>query len=324
MKTPFLKIKENESSEEYGIIGNVYYKYYIHDINLPLVITFAHLGEVTSTTDISNSNYTPWAYNFIKKQNLNVLSFSTYKTPNWYRGKTFHNFIKKLALELVVFKEKLGYGSSMGGYAVSAFADTLGLDRILILNPISTLNRSLVPWETRFRIAATKYPWDTLFHDAALSSCDGHIVYDPLFHCDYQHAQRYKHLVHIKFPGVGHSTASHLQRLKILQPLFDSFIKNTINKHKLNKLLRKRRNYLGYYDWLLSDKNIHLTPKRKVIIEKYRNILLIKKYKYKVISQTQIKSLKKILLRLESKNPTMAKKISAIMEKIENANSYTC
>ena len=119
-----------------GFIDDVYLKYSFHDVNAPLVITFSNAGEVTSLDDLQSDNYSPWGFDFVKSYNVNVLSFSSIGKANWYRSAEFHSFIKSLSKQLKVFNEKLGYGGSMGGFAVSVFSNCLGINRQLLMNPI--------------------------------------------------------------------------------------------------------------------------------------------------------------------------------------------
>ncbi|MDO6804081.1 hypothetical protein Q4595_16665, partial [Wenyingzhuangia sp. 1_MG-2023] len=177
----------------------------------PLVISFSNAGEVTNPNHIHETSYSPWGYEYLCKKNLNVISFSCMGETTWYRNDLFIDFLESFALQLKKFRRKIGYGGSMGGYAVSAFANLLELDNVLLMNPISSLNTSsLVPWETRFASAANGLNWEQRYNDGANLNCKGMIVYDPLFDLDNRHAKRYKTLKHIHFPGVGHGIPKHL------------------------------------------------------------------------------------------------------------------
>lgn len=61
-----------------------------------------------------------------------------------------------------------------------------------------------------------------------------------------------------------------MRNLGLLKELVTEFLEGDINKDKFYKKARKRRKYAGYYKWMLSEDNIHLTKKRKGVIEKYQ------------------------------------------------------
>ena len=178
-----------------------------------------------------------------------------------------------IASNLPHFPERLGYGGSMGGYGVSVFANIFRFDRVLLMNPISTLNGNLVPWEPRFP-AGRSLNWESGLNDGAKMTCPGYIVYDPLHKLDRRHAERYANLVHLKFFGVGHTTPDHLVALKLLKPLFLNFVKNTIDKKQFQHDVRARRTILPYYEGMLNLRNRKLTPKRQRIIIKWQSKFL--------------------------------------------------
>lgn len=67
------------------------------------------------------------------------------------RNLELTSFISEIGKVIKNFPERLGYGGSMGGGAAGSFAELLNLDRLLLLNLITTLNKDIVPWETRFQ-----------------------------------------------------------------------------------------------------------------------------------------------------------------------------
>lgn len=259
---------------ESGVVDTIVYKYDFHDLSKPLIVTFS---PANISVDKVNGEYSsPWAFDFLRKKGLNVLSFSCSSKKNWYRSEPLRKFIDKLSKELPQFSEKIGYGSSMGAYAVSAYSNLLKLNRVLLINPISTLNRKLVPFETRFQTYARKFDWENGCFDGAKTKAKGFVVYDPLFHLDSTHAKRYKGLVKLKVPGVGHNMPVHLNKMGILQDLVAKFIDDKLDVASFHKVARVRRDIKRYYTWMLSDENVHLTEYRKQVILKYA---LMKKFR---------------------------------------------
>ncbi len=265
------KIYLEKNKDTYIHSNNLFMQYYIFDEKLPIVITFGPLGTQIDNEDIQNSIAEAWGFKFIKSQGLNVISFGWTGKNTWYRDHSTFKFMENLSTELENFPERLGYGGSMGGYAVSAYSNTLKLDRILLINPISTLNKYLVPWETRFRGASDGLDWGNgNTYDGAITKALGYVIYDPLFSPDRRHAERYQNLVKLKIFGVGHQLPLHLKDMKMLKWIFFHFINDTLDKQVFYKKARKRRTLRSYYNWLLSEENTHLTKKRAYIIDTYR------------------------------------------------------
>lgn len=155
-----------------------------------------------------------------------------------------------------------------GGFGASVFADVLQVDKLLLINPLSTLNKGLVPFETRFKYGAS-LDWSGVYNDGAKNNASGYVVFDPIFDLDSKHAKRYVNLDKLKFSGVGHAMPAHLQNIGILGELFDRFILGKIDRDWFYKSIRRKREYSHYYSWLMSDQNTHLTKIRKLIITKY-------------------------------------------------------
>ncbi|MDL4862170.1 hypothetical protein NPJ88_007485, partial [Halomonas elongata] len=163
-------------------------------------------------------------------------------------------------------------GGSMGGFGVSALANPLGINRMLLFNPISSLHSKKADFKYRFKSARTSLDWDCLYNDGADANATGYIIYDPFFRVDALHANRYQNLTKLKFPGVGHSTPTHLSKINALKWVFSSFLNGEISRLDFGNKIRRKRKYKHYYSWMLSEKNNHLTPKRKEIIEKYYDV----------------------------------------------------
>ncbi|MEZ8252996.1 hypothetical protein AB6C79_09745 [Vibrio splendidus] len=257
------------------VIDDVFCCSCIRDTNSPLVITFSNAKEVTYQNDLTRYDYSPWAFDFLISNNFNVISFSSINKENWYRSEIFHDFIESLSPLLKVFPERIGYGGSMGGYAASAFSNVLGLERLVLYNPISSLHEKLTPWETRFLFAKRELNWDSRYNDGAVSHSKGFIIYDPLFKLDRLHAKRYK-LKGIRIYGVGHGVPRHLANLGLLKKTALECLKGDFNEVEFYKRSRRRRDYQGYYNWLLSEENARLTLPRKKIIKSHKKSYLKK------------------------------------------------
>ena len=254
------------------LLGDVFCKYNIISYDLPIVVTFSNMGIATTLEQSNSLNYSPWGFEVVKNFGYNVISFSCFETDNWYRSASFLNHVDAIRHFLEKFPARIGYGGSMGGFGVGSFSKALKFDRVLLFNPISSLNFNLAPWETRYK-EAKSLNWNGEYADGADFDCDGYIVFDPLFSLDRNHAKRYKNLVALKIPGVGHAMPKHLSKLGLLKQLFQDFLKDDVDVSIFHRHAKKRKLYPHHYSWLLSPQNLHLTPKRRIVIERHKRAL---------------------------------------------------
>ena len=261
----------------FGLLGSIYYKYYFHDINSPLIVTFAPDGELKNSSVAKGED--PWGFSFLKRNNYNVLSFCSIENQsNYYRDSDFINSLHEVSSTLPDFIERIGYGGSMGGYAVSAFANVLGLERILLINPISTRRLDIATWdyEAGRSLHTFGYDWGGPYADGADADASGFVIYDPLYDLDRKHAVRFKNLRPLKVHGVGHGVPNHLQAMNMLSWIVIAFIENKLSEKDFYHRIRARRLIKRYYDWLLSPQNKHLTAQRAHIINRYKLIMMKK------------------------------------------------
>jgi hypothetical protein len=101
----------------------------------------------------------------------------------WYRDPWVWDEFDRLANDgfFKGFDRVAFYGASMGGYAACAFAAASPGCEVVAISPQSTLDKNVVPWETRYKIA-----WDRDFSgaygDAATASRAAQqvtILFDP-------------------------------------------------------------------------------------------------------------------------------------------------
>jgi len=258
------------NEECYGFIGSIYFKYYFVDPASPLVITFAPWGGIDE--DLAKSGGSPWGYEFIKSKSLNILSFSTISgKENYYRDSIFLSQLENIGNIIPKFPERLGYGNSMGGYAVSAFSNPLKIDRVLLLDPVSSRRKDIATWDYNGgrNLRSFDFDWSGMYTDGADTIAKGYVVYDPLFDLDKKHATRYHSLTKLRVPGVGHSMPQHLQSMHMLGWVVDGFIKDELSIKEFYKKARSRRNISQYYEWMLSSQNKKLTTRRMNVIRNY-------------------------------------------------------
>lgn len=265
-------VKSKFPVERRLVIGDVYCKYFFFDCSRPLVVAFGNAGTVTSKSNITDDRYSPWGFDISKSLDCNVLAFSCIEDTSWYRGRELHSFIEGISGFLLSFPFRLGYGGSMGGFAVGAFASVLRLDRVLLLTPITTLSASIMPSESGHR-KSKSLNWSGGYADGADFNAGGYVVYDNLLRRDTLHAKRYRNLKHLRAPGLGHGLAPRLQAIGMLKRLVTDFINNNVDEVWFRKSARNRRFLPRYYNELLQRKDL-LTPRRVAVLKRYRRAAL--------------------------------------------------
>lgn len=300
-----------------GVVGNVYYKYNFISYDLPVVVSFAFLNSNAKKDDLKNEGFEPWAYHYLSKKGVNVVSFCCFEGNDWYLDDEFYEFTLWLGSVISEFPSRVGYGSSMGAFGVASHANNLRLDSILLCAPISTLNNELASFEYRFNPAVRRLDWSDKKKDGATCRSNGYVVYDPLFEVDSLHASRFSSLRPLKLLGVGHGIAVHLNNLGMLNWMVDELIWNgSISEDRFYEESRARKNYNRYYHWMLSNNNKYLTPGRSEVIRAYYERLLLKRGDAKVIENKYISQIRNIALSLEGENIQAAHDLMIIASKL--------
>jgi hypothetical protein len=212
-----------------------------------LVVSFDNLDIAMNKRD----DRRPWGFKFIQDQGWSMLGvlaggWTWYREP-WVwaqfdalRGSGFFNRFGR-----VVF-----YGASMGGYAAAAFSPAAPGADVVAISPQSTLDKTLVPWETRYKVA-----WDRDFTgpygDAAEVSRAARrvtILYDPYEPLDAGHVARFTHdnVMRLRTPLLGHRLGSSLNQMGILPPVILGALSGELTEAEFYRLLRARKTFPRY------------------------------------------------------------------------------
>ncbi|RYM07979.1 hypothetical protein [Sphingobium cupriresistens] len=214
-----------------------------------LVITFFAFGMVNPRTIQMDE---PWAFNFVRSQGVSVLGVKP-ATADWYRGEELHRYFRSAEFSDLAasFDRVIFYGTSMGAYAGLVFSQALPSADVISLNPQTTLDTRIVPWEPRFKVGQEQ-DWDGDFNDGATTverTGKVYVTYDPFFMLDRRHVERLpaSGMVLLKVPMVGHSTAVWLTKMGLLKGLFIDILNDTFNADAFHRSVRKRRDIAHYY-----------------------------------------------------------------------------
>ncbi len=212
-----------------------------------LVVTFDNL-DIAMT---KRADRRPWGFEFIERQGWSMLGVMA-GGWTWYRDDWAMAEFDRLAREgfFARFGRVVFYGASMGGYAAAAFSAACPGAEVVAISPQSTLDKRVVPWETRYRTV-----WDKDFSgkygDAAQASKAARrvtILYDPYEPLDAAHARRFTgaNVVALRAPLMGHRLGSSLLQMGILSEVMLKALAGTLGPGEFYRLLRARRDFPRY------------------------------------------------------------------------------
>ena len=212
-----------------------------------LVVSFDNLDIAMNKRD----DRRPWGFSFIEKQGWSMLGVMA-GGWTWYRDDWVGAEFDRLAAEgfFAQFERVVFYGASMGGYAACAFSGACPGADVVAISPQSTLDKRVVPWETRYKVV-----WDKDFSgkygDAATACAAARrvsILYDPYEALDAGHANRFTgaNVMKLRTPMLGHRLGSSLNQMGILTPIILGALDGSLTEAEFYRRLRARRDFPRY------------------------------------------------------------------------------
>jgi len=217
-----------------------------------LIVAFDNLSAVN---DESLERET-WGDKFFADNGWSSLGIISFEA-NWYRDEVLFDYLEQLKDEgfFARYKNVVFTGTSMGGYAAAAFSRLAPGSVVISYSPQSTLDESLVPWETRFRKGRMQ-DWSGRYRDATGETGDArkvYLCYDPYMPGDKAHADRFHgdNIVHLRCNYIGHKSVVFLRRAEILKDVMGECISGEMTPRRFAELYRKRRTLPWYYFGLM-------------------------------------------------------------------------
>ncbi|MFN3824425.1 MAG: hypothetical protein ACK4RN_10630 [Pseudorhodobacter sp.] len=212
-----------------------------------LVVTFDNL-DIAMT---KREDRRPWGFSFIEKQGWSMLGVMAHGWT-WYRDPWVVDQFDDLAASgfFAGFRRVVFYGASMGGYAACAFSAACPGASVVAISPQSTLDRNLVPFETRYRTAWGR-DFTGHYGDAALTSAAAArvtILYDPFEPLDAGHVERFTapNVLKLRASMLGHRLGSSLQQMGVLAPITLGALNGTLTEAEFYRILRARKTSSRY------------------------------------------------------------------------------
>lgn len=212
-----------------------------------LVVTFDNLDIAMTKRETRR----PWGFEFIEAQNWSMLGVMA-NGWTWFRDPAVTDEFNRLKNNgfFNQFSRVVFYGASMGGYAAAAFSSAAPGATVFAISPQSTVDKSIVPWEMRYK-AVWSRDFSGPYGDAAFVSDQAeavHIMFDPYVKPDAAHAERFKgqNIKYWRCPHLGHRLGSSLLQMGILSEITSKCINGDLSNKEFYKLLRKRRDFPRY------------------------------------------------------------------------------
>ncbi len=212
-----------------------------------LVVTFDNLDIAME----KRGDRRPWGFGFIEKQGWSMLGVMA-NGWTWYRDPWVWQQFDDLRDSgfFTQFKRVVFYGASMGGYAACAFVAACPGADVVAISPQSTLDKLLVPWETRYHTAWGR-DYSGAYGDASqVSKVAGRVtlLFDPYEPLDAGHVARFDgaNVMKLRTPLLGHRLGSSLHQMGVLSQITLGALNGTLTELEFYRTIRARKTFQRY------------------------------------------------------------------------------
>jgi hypothetical protein len=229
-------------------IGKYICHWEVFDDSKPLLISFEN-----RTSAQLKYPKNGWAENFCNSQKINYICVITNHVC-WYLDDDIHLVASWIKLNFQKFhKKKVGYGGSMGGFAAANLSEILDLDKLILLNPISSLSNNVAPFENRFEKDTHLFGTGGFYDAAKISKkMQIYMVWDRFQNQDNLHAKRFKvHNADVKTlitSFSGHGAPIMLVKYRVLKLLINEVLNDECHLWSIRKVIisknKRNVNYL--------------------------------------------------------------------------------
>lgn len=178
---------------------------------------------------------------FFLRRGINAIGIKPARN-DWYQGAAMANVIAAIR-DATPDMRLVGYGGSMGAYAVINFANDLGLDDLLAIGPQFSIDPAAVPFETRWLTEARGLRFRADKIGGISRTRKGWIVFDPRT-VDGRHAAlilaRHE-FTPIRICFADHHPLTVLRETGLLEPLLSDLIHDRLDRREFVRSLRARR-----------------------------------------------------------------------------------
>lgn len=226
---------------------------FIKRANPVLMLSFDNLSNVSDRSPMRE----PWAYRFCKSHDISHLGVMA-NVGNWFRDEWLIDQLESLAAAgfFLGYDRVVLSGTSMGAFAALTFAALAPGAHVIALNPQTTLDARIVPWEQRFW-RGRRQDWTLPYSDAvegAKTAAKVNLFYDPYFEPDVKQSVRLdmSNVTTFKCWYSSHKSAVFLKKIDALKCVMKAATFGNLTEAEFYSMYRKRRE-LRWYSGALAD-----------------------------------------------------------------------
>ena len=184
----------------------------------------------------------------LEKYDFNVIGIMP-KQKSWFPESSMRQMFAEIESFIAPFKQRIGYGGSMGGYAAIKYSNLLDLNRVVALVPQYSIHPEHVedPRYNMFYQADVNADMQVQAHDIS-AECEYIVVYDPYCPEDRAHYLKLEHVLPqiktLKLPFTGHDAIAVLASSALL----NNFLLHDFDEQYFYQKIRQvKKNSKFYY-----------------------------------------------------------------------------
>lgn len=212
--------------------------------SVPVVVTFPHAGGP------SMNRGTAFGQKFLDANGIDAYHVLNAQV-DWFQHPEFWDAIKAIHMDAPPGREIVAYGASMGGYGALLASSRLAAARVLAVVPQYSIDRSVTPFEKRWKEHANRI--GPFVHDIdAEIDADSRIytLHDPrnIDHRQMDLFSKTDNWTTITLPFGGHTPLMGLQQANVLSGFVTDILYGRFDYRSWQpKLLRARRDSAAYW-----------------------------------------------------------------------------
>lgn len=204
------------------------------------------LVEFDDLTNVAERrNHLPWSAGLARKRGWSTLTLLS-DGRTWYRDKALFAYFDELTDDgfFDEFDKVVFFGHGVGAYGAAAYSVAAPGSTVVLLRPLATLDRSIVPWEGRFksdwkRSFGPRYGYAPRMLDAAEKVF---VISDPTAARDAVHASLFQgdHITHLPAAHGGTNLQDRLESMGILDRIVAGAEAGALTRLRFAQLWRAR------------------------------------------------------------------------------------
>ncbi|WP_347538965.1 phosphoadenosine phosphosulfate reductase [Roseovarius sp. CAU 1744] len=217
-----------------------------------LLVTFETHQGIDALSDLCH----PMGWEMVKALGWSHLCLVS-EGDTWFRDRHVYAYFDRLVDDgfLEDFEQVIFYGAGACGYAAAAFSVAAPGAQVLLLQPQASLDPDVAEWDRRFRHMRRVSFTDRYGYapDMLEAADQAFVLYDPEIREDAMHAALFNrpNVTRFRMRHLGREMERSLVRMNILLRAIAQLSAGKLNRHRLARLFRSRRDDASYQFSLL-------------------------------------------------------------------------